>query len=51
MHTVETDGKNTIREMADAGVARGYEYIAITDHSKNLAMTMGLDDKRAHRSH
>jgi DNA polymerase (family 10) len=47
MHTMETDGKNTIREMADAGVARGYEYIAITDHSKNLAMTMGLDDKRA----
>jgi DNA polymerase (family 10) len=47
MHTVETDGKNTIREMADAGIARGYEYIAITDHSKNLAMTMGLDDKRA----
>jgi DNA polymerase (family 10) len=47
MHTVETDGKNTIREMAEAGAARGYEYIAITDHSKNLAMTMGLDDKRA----
>jgi DNA polymerase (family 10) len=47
MHTVETDGKNTIHEMAEAGVARGYEYIAITDHSKNLAMTMGLDDARA----
>ena len=47
MHTVETDGKNTIREMAEAGIARGYEYIAITDHSKNLAMTMGLDDRRA----
>ena len=47
MHTVETDGKNTIREMAEAGIARSYEYIAITDHSKNLAMTMGLDDKRA----
>jgi DNA polymerase (family 10) len=47
MHTVETDGKNTIREMAEAGVTRGYEYIAITDHSKNLAMTMGLDDARA----
>ena len=47
MHTVETDGKNTIREMAEAGVAQGYEYIAITDHSKNLAMTNGLDDARA----
>ncbi|HEX3986762.1 MAG TPA: DNA polymerase/3'-5' exonuclease PolX [Acidobacteriaceae bacterium] len=47
MHTNVTDGKNTIREMADAGLARGYQYIAITDHSKNLAMTMGLDDPRA----
>jgi DNA polymerase (family 10) len=47
MHTVATDGRNTIREMADAALARGYEYIAITDHSKNLAMTNGLDDKRA----
>lgn len=47
MHTVATDGRNTIREMAEAGLARGYEYIAITDHSKNLAMTNGLDDQRA----
>jgi DNA polymerase (family X) len=47
MHTVATDGRNTIREMADVALARGYEYIAITDHSKNLAMTNGLDDKRA----
>ncbi len=47
MHTVATDGKSTIREMAEAGLARGYEYIAITDHSKNLAMTFGLDDERA----
>ncbi|HEY1807267.1 MAG TPA: DNA polymerase/3'-5' exonuclease PolX [Acidobacteriaceae bacterium] len=47
MHTNVTDGKNTIREMAEAGLARGYQYIAITDHSKNLAMTMGLDDRRA----
>jgi DNA polymerase (family X) len=37
MHTVETDGKCTIEEMAEAAKARGYEYIAITDHSKNLA--------------
>ncbi len=47
MHTQATDGKNTILEMAEAGVARGYEYIAITDHSKNLAMVNGLDDQRA----
>ncbi len=47
MHTVATDGRNTIREMADAAMTHGYEYIAITDHSKNLAMTFGLDDERA----
>ena len=47
MHTVATDGRNTIREMAEAALAKGYEYIAITDHSKNLAMTNGLDDQRA----
>ena len=47
MHTTATDGRNTIREMAETGLARGYRYIAITDHSKNLAMTNGLDEKRA----
>ena len=47
MHTVETDGKNTIEEMALAARERGYKYIAITDHSKNLAFANGLDDKRA----
>jgi DNA polymerase (family 10) len=47
MHTEATDGRNTIREMAEAGLAHGYEYIAITDHSKNLAMASGLDDARA----
>ena len=47
MHTVETDGKNTIEEMAVAARERGYEYIAITDHTKNLAFANGLDNKRA----
>jgi DNA polymerase (family 10) len=47
MHTVETDGRNTIEEMAEAARERGYTYIAITDHSKNLAFANGLDDKRA----
>jgi DNA polymerase (family 10) len=47
MHTNATDGHNTIREMADAALACGFEYIAITDHSKALAMTNGLDEKRA----
>jgi DNA polymerase (family X) len=47
MHTVETDGRNTIEEMAEAAKARGYEYMAITDHSKNLAFANGLTDERA----
>jgi DNA polymerase (family X) len=47
MHTTASDGHNSIREMADAALACGYKYIAITDHSKNLAMTGGMDEKRA----
>jgi DNA polymerase (family 10) len=47
MHTTESDGTNSIREMAEAAIARGLEYIAITDHSKLLAMTNGMDDARA----
>jgi DNA polymerase (family 10) len=47
MHSVETDGRNTIEEMAEAAKERGYQYMAITDHSKNLAFANGLDDKRA----
>src|ERR1700726_4518812 len=47
MHTVETDGRNTIEEMAAAAKEHGYKYMAVTDHSKNLAFANGLDDKRA----
>src|SRR5688572_4283273 len=47
MHTVRTDGRCTIEEMAGAARERGYQYIAITDHSKNLAMANGLDDHAA----
>jgi DNA polymerase (family 10) len=47
MHTVETDGRNTIEEMAEAARARGYQYMAITDHSKNLAFANGLTDERS----
>jgi DNA polymerase (family X) len=46
MHTTETDGKATLREMAEAAAALGYQYIAITDHSKALAMANGLDEAR-----
>jgi DNA polymerase (family 10) len=47
MHTTASDGRNSIAEMAEAAIARGLQYIAITDHSKNLAMINGLDEKRA----
>jgi DNA polymerase (family X) len=47
MHTIETDGRCTIEEMIGSARERGYEYMAITDHSKNLAFANGLDDKRA----
>jgi DNA polymerase (family 10) len=47
MHTTASDGHNSIVEMAEAAIARGLQYIAITDHSKNLAMINGLDDERA----
>jgi DNA polymerase (family 10) len=47
MHTTASDGHNSIREMADAALTCGFKYIAITDHSKNLAMTGGMDEKRA----
>ncbi len=46
MHTRETDGRATLEEMAEAAAALGYEYIAITDHSKALSMANGLDEKR-----
>ena len=41
-----TDGAHSIEEMAKAAMAMGLEYIAITDHTKRLAMTHGLDEKR-----
>jgi len=46
MHTVATDGRATLEEMAEAAKALGYEYVAITDHSKALSMANGLDEKR-----
>lgn len=41
-----TDGSDSIENMAKAAIARGLEYIVITDHTKRLAMTHGLDEKR-----
>ncbi len=41
-----TDGKEGIEDMAKAAIKNGLKYIAITDHTKRLAMTNGLDEKR-----
>lgn len=43
MHTTWSDGQNSLDEMITACAERGYEYCAITDHSKALAMTGGMD--------
>jgi DNA polymerase (family X) len=47
MHTTETDGKDDLETMVAAAHRMGHRYIAITDHSKALAMANGLDEKRA----
>jgi DNA polymerase (family X) len=47
MHTTETDGRDDVRTMAEAAKEAGLQYIAITDHSKSLAMANGLDERRA----
>src|SRR6185295_17880367 len=46
MHSSWSDGKASIREMAEAAQARGYRYMAITDHSAYLGVTNGLDAAR-----
>ena len=45
-HTTESDGRYTAIEMAEAAKARGYEYLAVTDHSKQVKIARGLDEKR-----
>ncbi|MSO19019.1 MAG: DNA polymerase/3'-5' exonuclease PolX [Acidobacteria bacterium] len=46
MHSTASDGKFSITEMAEAARLRGLEYVAITDHSKLLAMANGLNENR-----
>ena len=46
VHTEASDGKSSLREMVEAAKARGYEYVAITDHSKHVTVARGLDEKR-----
>jgi DNA polymerase (family 10) len=49
MHSTWTDGQATIEQMALAAKARGLKYIAMTDHSKRVAMVNGLDETRIRR--
>ncbi len=50
MHTTRSDGRDSIDAMVDAAKARGYAYVAITEHSKALAMANGFDAARVRRS-
>ena len=44
MHTVWSDGSGTVADMAEAAQQRGYEYIAIADHSKGLKIAGGINE-------
>lgn len=46
LHTTESDGRSTIEEMIAAAKKKGYKYIAITDHSQNVKVANGMDEKR-----
>ncbi len=46
MHTTWSDGEGSISEMAEAAIQRGYEYIAITDHTKGLKIANGIDEEQ-----
>lgn len=46
LHTTETDGRASVEEIIKASKKRGYKYIAITDHSKNVKVANGMDEKR-----
>jgi DNA polymerase (family X) len=48
-HTSATDGRASLEEMLEGARARGYEYLAITDHSERLAFARGLDVTRLRR--
>jgi DNA polymerase (family X) len=49
VHSDWSDGGGSLAEMAEAARSRGYEYIAITDHSAGLGIARGLDPDRIHR--
>jgi len=49
VHTNASDGKSSLRDMVEAAKARGYAYVAITDHSKHATVARGLDARRLGR--
>ncbi len=46
VHTTDTDGRSSLEAMVQAARDRGYEYLAITDHSKAVAIANGMDARR-----
>src|SRR6266478_2061478 len=51
VHSTWSDGQNTLREMAEACIARGFMYLGITDHSKAAAYAGGLSEDSLRRQH
>ena len=51
VHSTWSDGQNTIREMAEACLARGLTYLGLTDHSKTAAYAGGLNEEDLRRQH
>ena len=51
VHSTWSDGQNTIREMAEACIARGMTYLGLTDHSKTAAYAGGLNEEDLRRQH
>jgi DNA polymerase (family 10) len=45
-HTIETDGTNTLEEMANAAISYGMKYLAVTNHTKSLKVAHGMDEKK-----
>jgi DNA polymerase (family 10) len=48
-HTKATDGRYALQEMAETAKEQGYDYLAITDHTKHLSVAKGLDENRLAR--
>jgi len=51
VHTTASDGADSLEEMVSAAAASGFEYVAITDHSKIAGYAHGLDERRVESQH